>query len=425
MNASEVTKKDESTHEGFTALVLSVIQKVVDGANGYDKGYGLALFKQLDLLAESEETATYRALAELFTEPDTDELLKLIGHYLNVNEITVKRHLDERAARREQKDSEPSLTGRMLQVFPSINEAKAKNMAEAISRDNRKGAEQDLTAMAGGRGVRALPDLMKAIPRVDALKVGFPNFARAIDTLIDEMILNQRSHPEQFRIRPVLLDGAPGIGKTAFALALAEAMGIGFEKISAGGMQHAAALTGTARHWANTSSGAVFKLLAYGKYATAVLIVDEVDKLSSDDRYSILPALLDLLEPASARQYKDESLQVTFDASRLIVLLTSNDTSNMAPPLLSRVDTHRIVRPTKQDRFDIGIREFKSLRKGLEKSSRMRIDESALMELASLDIDLRALLSAVRKSVATALRSRKQVAVPVTDGLEAPRMGFY
>jgi len=109
----------------------------------------------------------------------------------------------------------------------------------------------------------------------------------------------------------------------------------------------------------------------------------------------------------------------------LIVLLTSNDTSNMAPPLLSRVDTHRIVRPTKQDRFDIGIREFKSLRKGLEKSSRMRIDESALMELASLDIDLRALLSAVRKSVATALRSRKQVAVPVTDGLEAPRMGFY
>lgn len=123
--------------------------------------------------------------------------------------------------------------------------------------------------------------------------------------------------PKRFRITPTLLLGDPGIGKTFLASELAKGLGGSTEKISAGGMQGGFQLTGSHSIFTSAKYGQVFKALAEGKTTSPVFVIDEVDKFGLDERYPILPVLLDLFEHDTACCFKDEFLEMNFDASRI------------------------------------------------------------------------------------------------------------
>lgn len=144
------------------------------------------------------------------------------------------------------------------------------------------------------------------------LRFEFPNFESAIYSLEDGIALASVLKPAEFRVDPILLDGAPGIGKTMFASGLAEKLGVPFLKISAAGLQNGAQICGTASHWSNSHQGQIFELLAANESAVAVILVDEIDKISgsSSVEYGVLPALLELMEAGSARTFKDQATRV-------------------------------------------------------------------------------------------------------------------
>ncbi len=274
-----------------------------------------------------------------------------------------------------------------------------------------------------GGGSRAARNLLSGLARE------FPNFRAVIEGLAPELALALALPAERFRIAPLLLHGAPGVGKTYFAATLAERLGLGFGKISAGGAQGGFELCGTSKHYGTAAPGRVFMLLAQGDYATPVLLIDEIDKISQHESYPVMPALLDLLEEHSARQYQDVSMDLSFDASRIVVIATANDIEDVPAPLLSRMQAFEVQLPNVGERRLIAERLAAELLAPMPKRLRPRVDPSVLDRLAQAPVDLRELTRRLRQAVGKAVMEKRRhlrgADIEIAQGREVGvRIGF-
>ena len=323
---------------------------------------------------------------------------------------------------------------RDIKVFDVAEIERVRETYKAGMTDSRKRIEAGLKDAEKNNGYRTVPTFKSESRKLANLKVQFGNFAGVLDHYIEEFTLAGASRPDRFRVVPVLLDGDPGVGKTAFAQKMAEHLGVPYRKISAGGAQHASLLTGTASHWSNAQTGEIFNMIGRSELATAVLLIDEADKLTPREDYAILPALLDLLEPESSRYYKDESLNLRFDASRLIILMTSNKAAGMNDALLSRCRTFQIAAPDAEQRILIArITHDKILNGLISGNKHMELDMHAVHRLAEADINIRQINQSVRKAFAKAICQNDRKVVPEMpdpiscdegEGYKDSRIGF-
>ena len=293
-----------------------------------------------------------------------------------------------------------------------------------ISADKEGRFLELLLSAEKNNGFRSIPAWDDLSARFTALRTNFPNFGEALDALECELILSAVQPPERFRVAPLLLAGDPGIGKTLLASELAKSLDLPFAKISAGGSQGPFDFVGTSLHWSNAHPGRVFELLASSDSASGVLLIDEVDKISQDQRHPILPALLDLLEGDSARQFRDEACAVTFDASRLIILLTANDLDAIQKPLMSRLQVCEAEPPTVPQRVTIIRRLVEKLQEGT--SHQVELPDAECDRLAEASsLDLRELQRRVTRAYATALISGvRELVFELPTKTVRQRMGF-
>lgn len=153
----------------------------------------------------------------------------------------------------------------------------------------------------------------------------------------------------------------------------------------------------------------IASLLAKSASAAPVLVIDEVDKIAADARYPFLPVLLDLLDAGTAKQFRDEYFEMVFDASRIIVILTANDISQVPPPLLSRVDVFTILPPEPSQRLRIIQQTMMELCK--KTNQQIGLGLGVAERLADrMDIDLRQLNRLVNTAFAMALQAGDKVA---------------
>lgn len=115
--------------------------------------------------------------------------------------------------------------------------------------------------------------------------------------------------------------------------------------------------------------------------------------------------MLDLLERESARSYRDECLGLAFDASRLIVLLTSNNIEYMDAALRSRCKIFTIEKPKATQKRLVIQHEFEQINRTLLKSKRIKLDSETVDKLIRADMDVRVLISTVRASAIKAIES--------------------
>ena len=272
-------------------------------------------------------------------------------------------------------------------------------------------------------GFRRVPDAKQAGRQLDKTKLQFENLAAPIERLQVDLALASAMNPTDFRMTPLLLLGDPGIGKTYLAMQLAQALGVNMEKISAGGAQGGFQLTGSHNSWTGARPGALFTLLAEGQYATPVVVIDEVDKIR-DSQYPVLPVLLDLFEPQTARFFKDEFFEMQFDASRIIFVLTANSLDGVPAPLLSRLEVFDIPRPEPAQRMRIIQNEAAMLRR--KTGLNIRLDKAGCEALADRqDIDLRKTTRLVSEAFARALQAGELVAKLLLPKVEGRlQMGF-
>ena len=301
---------------------------------------------------------------------------------------------------------------RMVEIFPPAEVEKCKKIADSMASDNKVRIKATLKTITINDGKREIPTFKNIGKTLSKLKPLFGNFAGVLDDYIDDLTFAGETAPSAMHIAPAILNGPPGVGKTAFVQALAAAMGLPFLKLGAGGISHSSTFCGTSSHWSTSQPGEIFNLLALNGTGAgcAVLLIDEVDKINPRDDYGILPALLDLLEPETSRTYREESMGLTFNASHLIIIMTSNYPEKIDKALMSRCRFRNIRMPGVDQKKAVAIAVHARFNGSLSRGKRTTLCLESLEQMVQGDMSIRTLIMQIQKACSTALRTGSRVA---------------
>ena len=154
------------------------------------------------------------------------------------------------------------------------------------------------------------------------------------------VILNlKQGEKSQIVKAPILcFVGLPGTGKTTFAMSIAEVLGRKFERIPFGGMGDARALRGQSRAFPDAEPGYIIKKLARAQTKNCVILLDELDRVTSDARSDIMGVLVELLDPEQNKSFTDHYIDFPFDLSEVLFVATANNTTNISNAVLDRLE---------------------------------------------------------------------------------------
>lgn len=195
------------------------------------------------------------------------------------------------------------------------------------------------------------------------LRTRFPHFRSVLDWIEGHLALAQAAGGAALELPPLLLDGDPGLGKTFFAKKLAEALNVHYIEIPMSAATGGFTIGGLDLGWSTGQAGRLFCTLVQDGLANPLILLDELDKTSRDTRFDVLGALFGLLEPGTARRFKDEAVQLEMDASKVLWIATANDPENIPDPILSRLHTFTIPAPNEVQGRQIAAQVYEDLRR--------------------------------------------------------------
>ena len=180
---------------------------------------------------------------------------------------------------------------------------------------------------------------------LDALERAYSNFAEVF-TYVRAMGALAEISDGVIVLDPMLLDGEPGSGKSTIVEELANIVAGGFRRISISAAETGAQLGGSASSWSNSTTGAVFDTLVNGLWGNPMILLDELDRSSPDNRFPPLGPLYQLLEPAMSKTFQDLSVpSLNINASRILWIASSNDQSRIPEPLRQRLTQFTVPYP--------------------------------------------------------------------------------
>ena len=233
---------------------------------------------------------------------------------------------------------------RILEEIRRFQNLPGQSPESAVTR----GYIETLLAMPWDKASRDRKDLKRA---KDILERDHYGLEKVKERILEFLAVRQLTGKGE---GPILcLVGPPGTGKTSIGRSIAEALGKKYIRMSLGGVRDEAEIRGHRRTYVGALPGRIASGMKKAGVKNPLIMLDEIDKVSSDYKGDTASALLEVLDSEQNSHFEDHYIEIPLDLSEVLFIATANDANTIPRPLLDRMEVIEITSYTENEKFHI------------------------------------------------------------------------